>query len=132
MLERHLPLPQINKIVDAIADHELLSFLNADSGYNQVSMYPPDEPKTAFITPYDMFCYKVMLFGLKNVEATYQCMMSQVFEPLLGRTVEAYIDDILVKSKSRKDHLAHLREAFYLLWQHQLLLNPAKCVFMVS
>ena len=74
-----------------------------------------DEPNTAFITPYGMYCYKVMSFGLKNVWATYQSMMSRVFEPLLSRTVEVYIDDILVKSRSRKDHLAHLREAFCLL-----------------
>ena len=71
-------------------------------------MYPPDKLKIAFITPYNMYCYKVMPFGLKNVGATYQRMMSRVFEPLLGRTVEVYIDDILVKSKSRRDHLAHL------------------------
>ena len=95
-------------------------------------MYPPDEPKTAFITPYCMYCYKVMSFVLKNVRATYQCMLSLVFEPLLGKTVEAYIDDILVKSKSRKDRLAHLREAFCFLRRHRLWLNPTKCVFAIS
>ena len=62
-------------------------------------MYLPNELKITFITLYDMYCYKVMPFGLKNVGATYQHMMSRVFEPLLGRTVEAYIDDILVKSR---------------------------------
>ena len=92
------PLPQIDQIVDATASHELLSFLDAYSRYNQIPMYPPDEAKTAFITPFGMYCYKVMSFRLKNVEATYQRMMSRVFEPLLSRTVEAYIDDILVKS----------------------------------
>ena len=59
-------------------------------------------------------------------------MISRVFEPPLGRTVEAYIDDILVKSKSLKDHLAHLWEVFCLLRQHQLMLNLAKCAFAVS
>ena len=59
-------------------------------------------------------------------------MMSQVFEPLLGKTVEVYIDDILVKSRSQKDHLAHLREAFCLLRRHRLRLNLAKCAFTVS
>ena len=102
------PLLQINQIVDATVGHEFLSFLNAYSGYNQIPMYPPNEPKTVCITLYDMYCYKVMLFGLNNVGATYQRMMSWVFEPLLGKTMEAYIHDILVKSKSRNDHLAHL------------------------
>ena len=82
------PLSQIDQFVDTTAVHKLLSFLNAYLGYNQISMYPLDEPKTAFITLYDMYCYKVMLFGLKNVGATYQSMMSRVFEPLLGRTME--------------------------------------------
>ena len=74
-------------------------------------MYPPNVAKTAFITSYDIYCYNVMPFGLKNAGAAYQGMMSRVFEPLLGRTVDAYINDILVKSKSRMDHLTHLREA---------------------
>ena len=92
-------LPWINKIMDATTCHELLSFLDAYSCYNQISMYLPNEQKTTFITPYDMYCYKVIPFGLKNVRATNQRMMSRVFEPLLGKTVEVYIDDILVKSK---------------------------------
>ena len=78
-------------------------------------MYPFDEAKTAFITPYDMYCYRVMSFGLKNARATYQEIMSQVFKPFLGKAVVVYIDDILVKSKARRDHLNHLKEAFTLL-----------------
>ena len=109
------PLPRIDQIVDATVGHELLSFLDAYLGYNQISMYPSDEAKTAFLTPYDMYCYRVMSFGLKNVGATYQRMMSQVFEPLLGKTVVVYIDDILVKSKARGDRLNLLKEAFTLL-----------------
>ena len=94
------PLHRIDQIVDATLGHELLTFFDAYLGYNQIPMYLPDEPKFTFITLYDMYSYKVMSFGLKNVGATYQCMMSRVFEPLLSRTVEAYIDDILVKSRS--------------------------------
>ena len=91
-------------------------------------MFPPNATKTVFITPYDMHCYNVMLFELKNAGATYQRMMSQVFEPLLGKTVEAYIDDILVKSMSQRDHLTHSRDVFCLLRQHRLRINPDKCV----
>ena len=114
------PLPQIDQIVDATAGHELLSFLDAYLDYNQIPMYPSDEAKTAFITPYAMYCYRVMPFGLNNTGATYQCMMSRVFEPLLGKTVVVYIDDILVKSKAQRDHLNHLKEAFTLLRRHRL------------
>ena len=73
-----------------------------------------------------------MPFGLKNVETTYQPMMSRIFEPLLGMTMEAYIDNILVKLRLRGDHLGHLREAFKLMRRHRLWLNPEKCVFGVG
>ena len=108
-------LPRIDQIVDATTGHEILSFLDAYSGYNQISMYSSGEAKIALITPYDMYCYKVMPFGLKNVGATYQHMISRVFELLLGKTVAVYIDDILVKSKAQRDHLNRLKEAFALL-----------------
>ena len=72
------PLPQIDQIIDATAGHELLSFLVAYLGYNQIPMYPSNETKTAFITIYGMYCYRVMPFGLKNAGATYQLMMSWV------------------------------------------------------
>ena len=65
------PLPRIDQIVDALAGHGMLSFLDAFSGYHQVPMYPPDAEKTSFITPHGLFCYNVMPFGLKNVGATY-------------------------------------------------------------
>ena len=73
-----------------------------------------------------------MPFGLKNVGATYQHMMSLILKPLLGKTIEAYIDNMLVKLKSRKDHLAHLRQAFHLMRLHHLPLNPDKCAFGVE
>ena len=95
-------------------------------------MFPPDSENMTFITPTGMYCYNVMPFGLKNVEATYQYMMSCIFEPLLGKSMEAYIDDMLIKLKSREDHLAHLRQAFQLMRLHHLLLNLYKCSFGVE
>ncbi|RVW84454.1 Transposon Ty3-I Gag-Pol polyprotein [Vitis vinifera] len=79
----------------------MLSFLDAFSGYHQIPMSPADEEKTAFITPHGLYCYKVMPFGLKNAGATYQRLMTKIFKPLIGHTVEVYIDDIVVKSKTR-------------------------------
>ncbi|RVW76721.1 Transposon Ty3-I Gag-Pol polyprotein [Vitis vinifera] len=93
----------------------MLSFLDAFSGYHQIPMSPDDEEKTAFITPHDLYCYKVMSFGLKNAGATYQRLMTKIFKPLIGRSVEVYIDDIVVKSKTREQHILHLQEVFYLL-----------------
>ena len=78
-------------------------------------MYQPDEEKTAFITLHGLYCYKVMLFGLKNVGATYQRLMTKIFKPLIGRMVEVYIDDIVVKSRTRIEHAQHLEKIFHLM-----------------
>ena len=95
-------------------------------------MYPPNAEKTAFITPYGLFYYNVIPFGLKNVGATYQRLVTKMFKPLLGKTMEVYIDDMLVKSKQRLDHITHLQEAFDLLRAYSMKLNPLKCAFGVS
>ena len=73
-----------------------------------------------------------MSFGLKNAGATYQRLVTKIFRPLLGQTMEVYIDDMLVKSKERPDHVVHLQEAFKLLKAYGMKLNPSKCVFGVS
>ncbi|RVW37698.1 Transposon Ty3-I Gag-Pol polyprotein [Vitis vinifera] len=126
------PLPQIDQIVDSTAGQGMLSFLDAFSGYHQIPMSPADEEKTAFITPHGLYCYKVMSFGLKNAGATYQRPMTKIFKPLVGRTVEVYIDDIVVKSKTREEHVLHLQEVFHLLRKYDMKLNPSKCAFGVS
>nr|CAN62989.1 hypothetical protein VITISV_023577 [Vitis vinifera] len=100
---------------NACPKDRMLSFLDAFSGYHQIPMSPDDEEKTAFITPHDLYCYKVMPFGLKNAGATYQRLMTKIFKPLIGHSVEVYIDDIVVKSKTREQHILHLQEVFYLL-----------------
>ena len=126
------PLPRIDQIVDASTGHGMLSFLDAFSGYHQILMHPPDAEKTSFITPHGLYCYNVMPFGLKNARATYQRLVTKIFRPLLGRTMEVYIDDMLVKSKQRPDHAAHLQQTFDLLREYDMKLNPLKCAFGVS
>ena len=126
------PLPHIDQIVDASAGHGKLSFLDAFSGYHQIPMYPLDSKKTSFITCHGLFCYNVMPFGLKNVGATYQRLVTKIFRPLLGKTMEVYIDDMLIKSKERPDHANHLQKAFDLLRTYGMKLNPTKCAFGVS
>ena len=110
----------------------MLSFLDAFSGYHQIPMHSPDAEKTTFITPHGLLCYNVMPFGLKNAGATYQRLVTKMFKPLLGKTIEVYIDDMLVKSKERLDHAEHLQEAFELLRAYGMKLNPSKCAFGVS
>ena len=110
----------------------MLSFLNTFSGYHQIPMHSPDTEKTAFITLHDLFCYNVMPFGLKNVGATYQRLVTKMFKPLLGKTMEVYIDDMLVKSKERLNHDEHLQHAFELLRAYGMKLNPSKFSFKVS
>ena len=126
------PLPCIDQIVDAFAGHGMLSFLEAFSGYHQIPMHPPDADKTSFITPHGLFCYNVMPFGLKIAGATYQRLVTKMFRPLLDSTMEVYIDDMLVKSKQRPDHVTHLQQTFDILRKYGMKLNPSKCSFRVS
>ncbi|RVW72331.1 Transposon Ty3-I Gag-Pol polyprotein [Vitis vinifera] len=126
------PLPRIDQIVDSTAGQRMISFLDAFSGYHQIPMASANEEKTVFITPHGLYCYKVMSFGLKNAGATYQRLMTKIFKPLVCRTVEIYIDDIVVKSKIREEHTLHLQEVFHLLRNYGMKLNPSKCVFGVS
>ena len=108
-------LPHIDQIVDSAARHGILSFLDVFSRYHHILMHPPDVEKTTFITPHGLYCYNVMPFGLKNAGSTYQRLVMKIFRSLLGNTMEAYINDMLVKSRERLDHIQHLQEAFELL-----------------
>lgn len=132
------PLPKIDKLVDATAGHALVSFMDAFSGYHQIPLCPEDQEKTAFITDRGLHCYKVMPFGLKNVGVTYQRLVNKLFEPLIRRTMEVYVDnmkvyvdDMIIKSKLQSDHKGNLRQTFEVLRTFNIKLNPKKCVFGV-
>jgi hypothetical protein len=126
------PLPRIDKLVNSTTGHKLLTFMDAFSGHNQIVMDKADQEKTSFITSRGLFCYKVMPFGLKNAGATYQRLMNRMFHDQIGKNVEVYIDDMLVKSKEEGDHLKNLEETFKTLRRYQMKLNPSKCAFGVS
>nr|XP_016499901.1 PREDICTED: RNA-directed DNA polymerase homolog [Nicotiana tabacum] len=89
-------LLNIDQMIDAIDGQELMSFLDAYSGYNQIKMNPEDQEKTSFITNFGTYCYNVMLFGLENTGATYQRLVNKMFENQLGKIMEVYIDDMIV------------------------------------
>ena len=126
------PLPWIDLIVDAMVSHELLSFMNAFSCYNQISMDPNDQEKNSFVTGRGTYCYRVMPFGLKNAGATYQRLVNRMFQKQIGTFMEVYIDYVLVKSIKAELHITHLAEAFQVLRSYNIKLNPAKCAFGVS
>ena len=84
--------------------------MDAFSGYNQILMAEEDQEKTAFVTSQGLYCYRVMSFGLKNAGATYQRLVNQMFKKQIGRNVEVYVDDMLIKSRKEEDHLDDLRE----------------------
>ncbi|KAL0319884.1 UNVERIFIED_CONTAM: hypothetical protein Sradi_5249900 [Sesamum radiatum] len=93
---------------------------------------PEDRKKISFITFEDTFCYVAMPFGLKNAGATYQRLVDKIFRPQIGRNVEVYVDDMMVKSKKAEEHVKDLEETFSVLRKYKLKLNPAKCAFRVQ
>ena len=105
----NFPLPRIDQLVDLVVGHELLSFMDAYSKYNQILMYEPNEEHTSFITNWGLYAYKVMPFGLKNAGTTYQRLVNMMFKNLIGRSMEVYMDNMLVKSKMAGDHVKHLK-----------------------
>nr|KYP53958.1 Transposon Ty3-I Gag-Pol polyprotein [Cajanus cajan] len=118
------PLPNIDRLVDGAFGHGVLTFLDAYSGYNQIPMHPRDEEKTAFITDSANYCYQVMPFGLKNAGATYQRLMNKVFRHQLGRNMEVYVDDMVVKSRDLEQHVIDLSKVFQQLRKYDMRLNP--------
>ena len=90
-----------------------------------------DAEKTAFITPWGVYHYKVMTFGLKNEGATYMRAMTTIFHDMIHKEIKVYVDDVIIKSCESSDHLTHLRKVFERLRSYNLKLNPAKCVFGV-
>jgi hypothetical protein len=126
------PLPRIDQIIDSTAKCARLSFLDAYSGYNQIKLKKEDEEKTAFITPYGVFYYEVMPFGLKNSGATYQRMMQNCLGSQIVRNIQVYINDVVITMRKEESLISDLAETFDNLNRYKLKLNPTKCSFGVS
>lgn len=101
-------------------------FLDAYKGYHQILMAEEDAEKTAFITDIGVFCYKKMPFGLKNAGATYQRMMDRVFAHQIGRNLEVYVDDMVIKCRTAQDAPKEREETLQTLLSVNLRLNPKK------
>ena len=119
-------MPQIDQLVDATMGHPRISFLDVFQRYHQIPLTLDDQERTTFVTPIGNYHYKVMPFGLKNARATYQRMMTRLFEPQLRKNVEVYIDDMVVKSKLESKHVNDLGGIFDILRRHKLRLNASK------
>jgi len=128
------PMPVAETLINAAAGHKMLSFMDGNAGYNQIFMAPEDISKTAFRVPgaVGFFECLVMTFGLKNAGATYQRAMNYIFHNLIGKLVEIYIDDVVVKSTSAGGHLEDLRKVLERTRKFGLRMNPKKCAFGVS
>ena len=109
-----------------------MSFLDAFQGYHQIPLALDDQKKTSFVTPIGNYHYKVMPFDLKNAGSTYQRMMTKMFESQMGKNIEVYIDNMVVKSKIVSKHIGDLTNIFKILRGHKLRLNASKCSFGVD
>ena len=118
--------------MDATIGHLQMSFLDTFQGYHQIPLALDDQEKTSFITPVGNYHYKVMPFGLKNAGSTYQRMMTKMFKAQMGKNIEVYIDDMVVKSKMKSEHIGDLTNIFQILRDHKLRLNASKCSFEVG
>jgi hypothetical protein len=126
------PLPWIDQIVDSTFRCDLLSFLDAYSGFHQIQMSKQDRKHTSFVTVDGLYCYVVMPNGLKNALPTFVRVMSKTFGDLIRDRVEVYIDDIVVKTKRGSTLVEDLTLVFDKLRATCTRLNPEKCVFGVS
>jgi hypothetical protein len=136
-LNKHCPkdpfgLPRINEVVDSTAGCELQSFLDCYSGCHQIALNKDDHIKTSFIMPFGAYCYTIMSFGLKNMGATYQraiqnCLQNKIKDDY----VEAYVDDVVVKTREAHTLVDNLQRIFMALNKYQWKLNPKKCIFEV-
>jgi hypothetical protein len=128
------PMSVTETLINAAVDNKILSFMDGNANYNQIFMALEDIHKTAFRVPgaVGLFEYVVMTFGLKNAGATYQRAMNYIYYDLIGKLVEIYIDDVVVKSTSTGGHLEDLRQVFEWTRRFGLKMNPKKCAFGVS
>jgi hypothetical protein len=102
------PLPRMDQVIDSVASAAIMSLLDCFSGYHHCCMAKEDEGKNSFITPFGTFCFVRMPEGLKNAGPTFTRMTGEVFKPQIGRNIQAYVDDLIVKSGDREKHISDL------------------------
>nr|GEW23711.1 reverse transcriptase domain-containing protein [Tanacetum cinerariifolium] len=126
------PLPKIDWKVESLCGYPFKCFLDVFKGYHQIQVAESDEEKTTFHTGQGMYCYTKMPFGLKNIGATYQRLMDKAFDSQIGRNIEVYVDELVVKSYTEAEMLRNINEMFRTLRKINMKLNPKKCTFGVA
>jgi hypothetical protein len=124
-------LPRMDQVIDSAASVAIMSLLDC-SGYHQCWMAKEDEEKTSFIAPFGTFCFVRMPEGLKSANPTFTRTTGEVFKPQIGKNIQAYVDDLIVKSVERSNHISDLAETFANMRRARLKLNPKKCIFGVT
>ncbi|GKD96379.1 reverse transcriptase domain-containing protein [Tanacetum coccineum] len=119
-------------MVESLCGFPFKCFLDAYKGYHQIQMAKEDEEKTAFITSQGIFCYTKMPFGLRNAGATYQRLVDKAFHKQIGRNLEVYVDDLVIKSRTEDEIVRDIEETFKTLREINMKLNPKKCTFGVE
>ena len=124
------PLPRINEVLDTLSGAKIFSTLDLRSGYHQVEMYPPDRPKTAFITQFGLYEWKVLPMGLSNAPGTFQRVMDLLMTGLSWESVLVYLDDLIIFAKDYDEHYRRLEQVLKRLKDANLKLSPKKCHFL--
>ena len=131
-VKNRYPLPRIDELFDKLQGATVFSSIDLQSAYNQVRLKPEDVPKTAFTTPFGLFEFKVLCFGLTNAPGTFQNIMNDVLRDVIGKFVLVYLDDIVIFSKNEDEHMMHLKIVLELLRRHKLYAKLSKCTFVKS
>jgi hypothetical protein len=131
MQKKSLRTSRIDQVVYSTTGCSLLSFLDCYSGYHQISLKVEDQIKTSFITPFSALCYTTVPFGLKSAGATYRWGIQWCLHSQLGCNIEAYVDDMVVKTWEDEGLISDLAETFDNLRKFKMMLNPEKCTFGV-
>jgi hypothetical protein len=126
------PLPHIDLLFNQLIEAQVFSKIDLQSGYHQIKIHEEDIPKTTFSTRYVLYEYLVISFGLTNAPAHFMYLMNSVFMEELDKFVVVFSDDILVFSKSKKEHEEHLHIVLQRLRGHQLYAKFTKCEFWLS
>jgi hypothetical protein len=135
-LNKHCPkdpfsLARIDQVISSTVGCVLLCFLDFYSGYHQIALKEEDQIKTAFITPFGGYAYTTISFELKNAGTTYQWAIQLCLADQLHRNIEAYVDDVVIKTKSHDEFIPDLEETFNSLCKFRWKLNPTQCIFGV-
>ena len=129
-IRNRYPLPRIDDLLDIVGKAQFFTSLDLSSGYHQLKINDADVEKTAFRTPIGHYQWRVLSMGLTNAPSVFQMAMNQIFADLVGKSVVVYLDDILIFSDTREEHLRHIRQVLEILQREQLYCKLPKCEFM--